>query len=508
MNAMRTMWNPRRVLALACLGLLAVASAASAPGQELQHRGTGVQQAGPGILRLLPPDSVTRHTIELAGGKLSYTATAGTMPLYDNTGTQSAAIFYTAYVASAPQGRNRPVTFVFNGGPGAASVYLHLGLVGPRVLEFGMGGTDAATARLEHNPDTWLPFTDLVLIDPVGTGWSLPAKADGGRAFWGVNRDAEALAKFIGLYVARNGRSAAPKYILGESYGGFRAVKVARALQREQGIVVSGLILLSPLLEGAFQFGGDRFALGAALHFPSLAAAELERKGTFSKEAMAEAERFAMSEYLTTLAGPAPRGEAARAFYARIAGMTGLSAQLVERSRGFIRNDFVKQLRASEGKILSVYDAGFAADDPFPESGENRGGDPLLDGFSRAYSGAFAGYAREELGFKTDLTYVLLASGLNWDWQDGGGRRTPSVSDDMRILLAFGPSLRILIAHGYSDIVTPYGASRYAVDHLPPFAGPDRVALKLYRGGHMFYTNRESRRAFTAESRAFYQAAP
>ena len=145
--------------------------------------------AGPGVLRLLPSDSVTQHSITVAGAKLDYTATAGTFPLYDQSGERSAAIFYTAFVAKGPGTANRPVTFAFNGGPGAASAFLNLGLVGPRIAQFGLDGRDGAATKLEDNPDTWLAFTDLVLIDPVGTGWSRAAKADGANAFWGVRPD-------------------------------------------------------------------------------------------------------------------------------------------------------------------------------------------------------------------------------------------------------------------------------------------------------------------------------
>src|SRR5262249_35168294 len=158
-------------------------------------------------------------------------------------------------------------------------------------------------------PQTWLAFTDLVMIDPIGSGWSRAAKPDGASAFWGVRRDAESIAKTIALYVANNHRSASPKYLLGESYGGFRAAQGARALKREQGITISGITMVSPLVESALIFGGTRFALGAALQLPSLAAAELERRGTFSREKIAEAEHFAINEYLPTLAGPPPRGE-------------------------------------------------------------------------------------------------------------------------------------------------------------------------------------------------------
>jgi carboxypeptidase C (cathepsin A) len=460
------------------------------------------EQNGPGVLALLPGDSVTEHSIALPSGKLAYTATAGTFSLFDQSGERSAEIFYTAFVAKSDNTAARPVTFVFNGGPGAASAFLNLGLVGPRIAEFGPNGNDASKVRLIDNPDTWLPFTDLVLIDPVGTGWSRAAKPDNTHNFWSVHSDAESMAKVIALYVAKNGRVSSPKFILGESYGGFRAPKVARLLQSEQGIVASGILMLSPTLEAGFQFGGGGFALGAALQLPSLAAAELERKGAFSKEALAEAEHFALTDYLTTLAGPPPQGDAAKNFYARIAQITGLPVDIVAQSNGFIHDVFVKYFDAASHKIVSHYDATFASDDPYPSSLVPRGPDPILDTLVRGYGSAFADYARNELGFKTDMTYNLLAGEIagKWDWEQGHGQA--GVSDDLRVLLAFTPSFRLLIGHGYSDMVTPYGVTRYVLDHLPPFEG--RATLKLYRGGHMFYLDPASRQAFTADARAFY----
>lgn len=510
----------RLLLALLIAGAATLASAQERPrrppqpAQQSEQRppeaGQGEQrqaEARGGVLRLLPADSVTEHSVDIPGGKLAYTATAGTLTLFDQSGERAAAIFYTAYVARGAEGVNRPITFAFNGGPGAASAYLNLGLVGPRILDFV--GNDPAAARLQDNPHTWLAFTDLVLIDPIGTGWSRPAKADGGGAFYGVRQDAQALAKAIALYLAKTGNSDAPKYLLGESYGGFRAAKVARALQREQGITISGIVMVSPLIEGSLIFGGGRFALGAALQLPSLAATELERKGSFSKEALAEAERFALTEYLTTLAGPRPKGDAARDFYARVARITGLPEDTVARSGGFIRDAYVKQLRSTEGKIVSRYDATFAVPDPFPEQVAARGADPLLDGLTRAYGGAFAAYARDELGFRTEMTYVLLASDISgkWDWGEHSGRSSAGAGDDLRELLSLIPSFRLLVAHGYSDMVTPYGASRYVLDHLPPTDDPSRAQLRLYRGGHMFYIDPESRRSFSADARTFYQSA-
>jgi carboxypeptidase C (cathepsin A) len=491
------------------IGIAVVATAAAAqerparPGHSEQGR---QEQGGPGVLSLLPGDSVTEHSVDTSSGKLAYTATAGTFSLFDQSGERSAAVFYTAFVAKSND-PGRPVTFVFNGGPGAGSAFLNLGLVGPRIASFG-NSYDGANVRLVDNPETWLAFTDLVLIDPVGTGWSRPAKPDGDSSFLGVHRDAESLAKVIALYVAKNGRVSSSKFILGESYGGFRAVKVARALQSNQGIVASGILMVSPMLEGEFHFGGDRFALGAALRLPSLAAAELERKGTFSTAALAQAEHFALTDYLSALAGPPLRGDAAHAFYARVAQMTGLPEDVIARERGFIRDTYVKNLRGNDHKIVSHYDATFAVDDPNPESETARGPDPFLDGFIRAYGSAFVAYARDELGFKTDMTYNLLASEISgkWDWQEGGGRSPPSAAEDLRELLALTPSFRLMIAHGYSDMVTPYSDSRYLLNHIPASVDGERAELRLYRGGHMFYVDPQSRKAFTADARTIYPA--
>jgi carboxypeptidase C (cathepsin A) len=475
--------------------------------QQQQQQPEQRREAGPGVLRLLPGDSVTEQSIDLANGKsLAYTATAGTLALYDQSGEQTAAVFYTAYVAKAAGDAPRPLTFAFNGGPGAASAYLHLGLIGPKILQFG-DRNDAATAQLRSNPQTWLEFTDLVMIDPVGSGWSRAAKSDGNDAFRGVRRDTDFFAKVIALYIAKNERSASPKYLLGESYGGFRAAKVARALLHDQGVAISGIVMVSPMLEGAFTFGGDRFALGAAFYLPSLAAAELDRTKSMSTEALAQAERFALTDYLSTLAGAAPQGDAARAFYAKVAKMTGIPEEEVTKSRGFLRDLYLKNLRSADGMVASRYDGSYLLNDPFPDSRSDRNPDPVLDGFTRAYGGAFVGYARDELGFRTDMTYVLLSSETsgNWNWREGG-RGEPSVAEDLRILLAFNPSFRLVIAHGYTDLVTPYMASRYVLDHLPPFPQPERAQLKLYPGGHMFYVADEARKNFTAEMKAFFGA--
>jgi carboxypeptidase C (cathepsin A) len=501
------------------LALLAIASAGLTQGALAQDRSArperSAQHAGPGLLRMLPPDAVTDKEITVARRKIAYTATAGTLSLFDQNGERSAAVFYVAYVAKNAAGSidaaRRPITFAFNGGPGAASTYLNLGLAGPRIVDFGPDGRDGAAAKLVDNPDSWLAFTDLVMIDPIGTGWSRTANPNGSNAFFGVDRDAEVFAKLIALYVAKNSRGASPKYLLGESYGGFRAVKVAGELQSDQGIVVNGIVMVSPLLEASFQWG-PQFALGAALQFPAIVATELERTGHFTPAALAAAERFAMTDYLTTLAGPPPSGDKATAFYAQVASLTGLPLDVVAKARGFVRGAYLQHLRAS-GHRVSLYDATFTVPDPFPGTPNRRGSDPILDGFTRALSGIFVGYARDELGFKTDMTYILLAQDISGKWKWGDRRSPPGVSNDLGELLALNPSFRLLVANGRTDLVTPYGVSRYVIDHLPnvgtkDLGAPERAQLKLYRGGHMFYFDADSRHAFTADAKAFYQAGP
>ncbi|MFB9948769.1 S10 family peptidase [Rhizobium puerariae] len=478
-------------------------------GDEPRDRGRQTEQAAsPGIFNLIPADSVTEHVFKAPSGDLPYTATAGTLDLFGQDGNRSARIFYTAYVAKN-RTPGRPLTFAFNGGPGAASAYLHLGLIGPRVLEFGESGDNGTAPELKDNPESWLAFTDVVLIDPVGTGWSRAASDDVARGFYGVRQDAESLAKAIALYVQKNGRLDAPKYLLGESYGGFRAAKVATSLKNTQGILTSGVIMLSPLIEGRFLANSDD-PLSAALQFPSLAAADLEQRGQFTQERLAEAERFAMGDYLVALAGPSLAGQAADTFYARVSELTGIEKSVVARVRGFVGDVYAKEM-AGPGRVVSPYDAAYAVPDAYPEDVYSRNDDPILEGYTRAYGAAFAAYARNELGFSTEVTYSLLNEDVNrrWEWNGGRGgesRALASASTDIRDLLSVIPTFRLMIAHGYSDALTPYGASRYVIDHLPPRLAAGRAELKAYRGGHMFYTRPDSRRSFAADVKVFYDA--
>jgi carboxypeptidase C (cathepsin A) len=460
-----------------------------------------------GLPALLPADSVTQHTIDAAGRKLAYTATAGTLPVRDDKGEQIASVFYTGYVLNGAKPGERPITFVFNGGPGAGSAYVQLGLAGPYRLDFG-GGTDGAHATLVENAETWLDVTDLVFIDPVGTGYSVAAKPDAApKQFWGVRQDADYLAKLIGLYLVRNGRTASPKYLLGESYGGLRAAKVARALQRDQGVVLSGITMISPLIEANMLFNTGGNPLVAALRLPSYAAAEMMRKGVFSPDKLPAVEQFALAEYLPTLAAKPPTPEAGAAFYGKVADLIGLPEPLVAQYRGIVPIEaMAKHFRAGESDVVSLYDATLATPDPFPDSERSRHDDASLDGFTRAFANGFVGYAHDQLGFKTDLDYRLLAEdvGQKWDWHSAG-EGLPGGMEDLRQLLALDPSLKLLVAHGYTDLLTAYSINKYLLDHLPDIGDPARVQLKTYKGGHMLYLVPESRVAFSRDAKALYQ---
>ena len=489
--------------ALITLMLAAPAFAADAPAPAKQDAAKA--EAGDTRLSMLPADSVTHHTITVRGQKLAYTATAGTLKMRDEKGEPTAEIFYVAYTLNGAQPGTRPVSFFFNGGPGAGSAYLQLGAAGPKVLNFPTQETDGAHATLVDNENTWLAFTDMVFIDPVGTGYSRAAKLeDAPKLFWGVHQDAESLAKTIDLWLTRNGRMASPKFVVGESYGGIRSVKVSRALEESQSVIVNGIVMVSPLLEEQYFFSDD--PLTYAFGLPTLAAAALERAHKFSAPAVDAAYTYALGPYLSTIAGPLPQGDAATAFYQHVAALTGLPEWVVRKERGMLHPD-AHDVRSQNGRLYSLYEMSLSIADPAPEGVDNDDSpDPLLDGFGRAYGLAFAGYAADQLGFHTDLTYRLLDDDVNakWDWREGG-HHVLSTSADLKKLLALNPSLHVLITHGYFDSVCPFAATRWLATHLP--VGGDRVTLRVYPGGHMLYTRPAARAALASDVAAMVENA-
>jgi len=460
----------------------------------------------------LPADATTHHTLGIAGEEIAYTAVAGTLPLTDDKGDKAAEIFYTAFLRENVEASGRPITYAFNGGPGAASAYLDIGALGPRALDFGASGKPLpAVDRVNDNPDSWLSFTDLVFIDPVGTGYS---RALGGeesaRKLWSVRPDLDALARIIRLHLTRSGRLASPVYLVGESYGGFRAARLSQQLARDEGIAVRGVMLVSPVLEFRLMSGDEFDLLPWALHLPAYAAVALEAKGALSPEALAPAEHFALGDYLTGLAAGNGDTEATRHLYAGIAELIGVDEKLVERWHGRIPTGaYVKEMGRAKGEVLSRYDGSVAGLDPDPRS-DRAEDDPVLDGSIAPFTRAFLAYCRDELGFKTDRTYELLNGevGQHWNWQDGhtSGRNALGAADALRRALALHPKMHVLIAHGLTDLTTPYMMSRYVVDHLPSRLTQSRIELKLYAGGHMMYLRSASRHRLREDAAAFYGA--
>ena len=387
--------------------LLALCAAAASPAAAVAqpaanpHAPAGPAAPAPAAdkadaAHLFPPDAVSQHVLAVGDKRLAYTATAGTLPLVGPKGAVSAHIFFVAYTLDA-KAADRPVTFVFNGGPGAASAFLHLGALGPRAVNFSANGAAAVQpVALADNPDAWLDFTDLVFVDPVATGFSRSAAGtdEADKAFFGVEKDADAMADFVRLYLTRAGRSLASVFLAGESYGGFRVALLANRLIGS-GMAVKGVVMISPALEFSM-LRGDRYVpLPAALALPSIAATHLERRDgpAGSLEILPEVERFARSGYLVHLAaGVKGNAEIDRT----LARYTGLPATPIRdhNSRVTVRT-FTHEYEKGGDRVLSRYDATVTA--PVPRRSEIRF-DPILDGAVSVLTPAFTQYARGRAG--------------------------------------------------------------------------------------------------------------
>ena len=449
------------------------------------------------------------------GQRIRYQTTAESLPIVDRAGKTTAEIFVASFAAEAKDNATRPVTFLFNGGPGAASAFLMLGAAGPKALVTNADGTvPRPPARLEDNPASWLAFTDLVFVDPVGTGFSRATgdKPDADRRFWGVDSDVDALSEVVRLWLTRNSRWASPKFLAGESYGAFRVVLMAEALQREEGVDVSGLALVSPALELSMTGGAAYDVMPWALRLPSIAAAA-QAQGKASPAPSAEVERFALTDYMLALSALDRTGDAASAAaHRRIAALTGMPEDLVRRHDGRIpRELFAKELLRDQQRVLSIYDASVAGPDPNPD--ETRlGPDPMLDGLIAPYATAFNAYVRNELGYESDVPYRLLnrkvSRSWTWDGENGGSRSDAGVMEALESIMALNPSMRVLVAHGAYDLVTPYFASTWLIDRMRlPAEVKANARLRLYEGGHMMYMRPDARAKLAEDLEALYESA-
>jgi carboxypeptidase C (cathepsin A) len=510
---------PKRTSLLLAAGLIFFAfaqtmqaSAAARPSEEKAQAHQSSEPPSP-TEPVLPPDAVTSQVLVLnKGEQITYMATAGSVTLTDARGGKTAEIFYVSYTLSDVSSTKRPITFVFNGGPGASSAYLHMAAIGPRILDFGNGRSAIAPdGKTISNPDTWLPFTDLVFVDPVGTGYSRATNSvkDIGKAFWSIHADLDALGKIVWQILAKHDRVGSPVYLAGESYGGFRAAKLVKHLPAEQGIAVTGAMLISPVLEFSLLDDDDFNPLAWALRLPSYAAVTLEARDSLSPEALRKAEQYALGNYLTTLAATPPDASKSSALYAAVAKDIGLPEALVARWDGRVPvRVFTKEFHHETGEVASPYDGSVDGADPYPSASKTRGTDPVFENIIAPLTTNFVAYLRDELKFKTERPYVLLNREVSrkWDW----GRDDPSeavgASDDLREGLALNPKLKIAIVHGMTDLVTPYMTSRYVIAHLPIQLTRNRVSLDLLPGGHMMYLRPDSRAALARSAESIYPA--
>ena len=461
----------------------------------------------------LPAYVETPHKIQLTQHSLDYRAIAETIELSDAKGEKTASVFTISYLADPQPGSARPVTFLFNGGPGAAAVFLHLGAVGPRIMEpLPTGAVPNPPVRLVDNPSTWLSFTDLVFIDPVGTGFSRGEGKDDNpsKRFWNVHADIESLDSVVRLWLTKRERWGSPVYLAGESYGGFRVAAMAKSLERDEGITPSGIIMISPALDWAMLNPDPADLVAGSVNLPTFAAS-VAALASNTKFDAAPVEQFALTDYLTGLAtmrGVPPRDDP---FIAKVATMIGLSEDIVRRERGWVGKEvFAHELRRNQDEVLSLYDATIIRPSP-SNPWDQTAGDPVLDNAIAAYTAAFNAYAPDGLGYRTELQYRVLPMTINHQWNFDGAREGQDglglALSGLQTALLDHPGTKVLIANGRYDLVTPYFASRWLMDQLAiPAAVRDAIRIKVYDGGHMMYMLSRSREALAADAAALFAA--
>lgn len=474
------------------------AQAAKAPSG--QKAGAG-QNAPAAEQHRLPPDSTTKHTLTLPGRTLSFSAIAGSIRLFDDKGEPQADVAYTSYQLDGAGDAARPVTFLFNGGPGASSAWLQLGAAGPwRLSISGEGAIASATPELLPNAETWLDFTDLVFIDPVGTGYSrfVASGDDVRRRIWSVDGDVETIALVIRRWLEKHDRLLSPKYVVGESYGGIRGPKVVRNLQTKQGVGARGLILVSPVLD--FRDWSGSSLLQYVARLPTMAAVAREAKGQVAHKDLTDVERYARGEFLTDLVKGQADAEATNRMADKVAALTGIDAAVTRRLAGrFSVGEFRREFDRKHGKVTGRYDASVTGFDPYPDSNYGQFGDPSGDPLMAPLTSAAVELTTRKLNWRPDGSYHLLNDAVSSAWNFGRGRDPAESVSELRQSLALDPKLKLLVGHGMFDLATPYFATRIVLDQLPAYASPDRVKLVVYAGGHMFYSRDGARKAFRDE---------
>jgi carboxypeptidase C (cathepsin A) len=459
---------------------------------------------------------VTRHELRAGGKVLRYSVTTGFMPLKTEDGKTEARIFFMAYVAERAGGpQARPLMFSFNGGPGSSSVWLHLGALGPRrVKMLDDGGLPAPPYELVDNDQSWLEFTDLVFIDPVGTGFSRPDKPELGKKYWGVEGDIESVGEFIRLYLTRHERWASPLFLVGESYGTTRAAGLSGYLV-DRGIAFNGIVLVSSILNfqtARFTKGND---LPYVLFLPTYTATAWYHKklppevqSRPLKDVLAEVERWASTEYQERLAqGDALAAADRKAVIDKLARYTGLDREYLDNTDLRIEiQRFCKELLRDQKRTVGRLDSRFKGLDVLAAS-ERPDFDPSMAAIRPPYTAMFNDYVRRDLGFKSDLVYHILGGGIGpWNW--GTGNAFADTGESLRSAFAKNPHMKLFVGSGYYDLATPYFATQYTLSHLGLDASlKGSVSTGYYEAGHMMYIDTRELARLRKDVGAFVEGA-
>ena len=443
----------------------------------------------------LPPDAHASQSIVLDGKTLHYTVTVSAYPVRDGEGKVAGQVVVTAYTV---EGANRPVTFAFNGGPGASSVYLNFGAIGPKHLDAGNeGASPSDPTTLIDNQGTWLDFTDLVFVDPIGTGFSRSQvpEAETKKLFYSTVPDIQYLSRVIYDWLVKNDRLSSRKYLVGESYGGFRGPRITHYLQSQLGVALNGVVLVSPYLNPSIENDGDISPLPWMMTLPSITAAHLEREKKLTPDAMADVIAYTQGEYATTLLKGRADETATQKMIAKVTELTGLDPSFVKYSGGRIETGaYLREVHREEGKLGSVYDSNVTSFDPFPFAPEQRANDPILASIVAPMTTAMVDFVTRTVGWKVEARYNALSYDVGRLWDRDEELRRGSVPD-LREAVAADPKLRVTIVHGWNDLSCPFMGSVLTVNQMPVMGDLTRVTVHEFPGGHMFYTRNDSRLA-------------
>lgn len=502
--------------ALGCATLCLMVSTAASPAFAQEHHGkhaashpsaksaeksaseskekSAAEKSNANKLPPLPANKTIEQSTVVNGKTIHYKVTVGTINIRDAKGKVAGKVVYTAYTVP---GKNRPVTFAFNGGPGASSVFLNFGAIGPKHLN-GIGNkNDSASAPIvmTDNQGTWLPFTDLVFIDPIGTGYSrsLVDMAQTKKLFYSTVPDIHYLSTTVYKWLVQNDRMLSPKYVIGESYGGFRGPRVTYYLQSRLGVGVNGLILVSPYLNPADENNGYiNTPIPWMITLPPIVAAHLEREGKLTPEAMQKVIAYDEGTYATTLIAGTSDPAAEQAMIQKVTQMTGLNPTYVKESGGrFQTESYLREVWREQGKIGSIYDSNVTMLDPFPWAPEQRASDPILAAIIAPTTEAMVNFVTNTIGWKTDAPYHTLSYTVNQEWDRDRNLREGSVQQ-LRQAVAADPGLKVFIGHGWNDLSCPFMGSVLSVNQMPQDLR-DRISVHEFPGGHMFYTRKNSR---------------